>query len=149
MTSEPFRGIIPADRRYDTLHDMWVLREGDAVVIGTTAFGLHLSGKIIAFTAKPRGAEVVAGRGLGTVESAKTVLAVHAPVSLVLEVANEAAEERPQLINDDPYGAGWMVRGRPLAWDAQVPALVDAATYAAHVRVIDRGADVGVAEGGT
>lgn len=54
MAKEPFRGTIPADRRYDTRHDMWVRRDGDSVEIGATAFGIHLAGKVIAFTAKPR-----------------------------------------------------------------------------------------------
>lgn len=142
MAKEPFRGTIPADRRYDTRHDMWVRSEGDAVVIGATAFGIHMAGKVIAFTAKPRGAEVALGRGLGTIESAKTVIAVHAPISFVLEEGNEAAEERPQVINDDPYGAGWMARGRALAWDAEAAGLVDGVAYAAHVRAMDPGAEV-------
>jgi glycine cleavage system H protein len=112
---------------------MWLRQEGQEVVIGATAFGMFLAGRVIAFTAKPVGAEVARERGLGTVESQKTVLAVHAPISFVLTAGNEAAEENPQLINDDPYGAGWMVRGRPLAWEAEARELVDAATYRAHV----------------
>lgn len=139
---EPFRGTIPAGLRYDTHHDMWVRRDGDDVVVGATAFGIYLAGKVIAFTAKPRGAEVARGRGLGTIESAKTVIAVHAPLAFVLAEGNETAEERPQLINDDPYGAGWMARGRPLAWDLDSAQLVDAAAYAAHVRAMDPGAEV-------
>ena len=142
MAPAAFRGAVPAGLLYDTRHDMWVRRDGDEVVVGATAFGLFLSGKVIAFTAKPKGAEVTAGRGLGTVESSKTVIAVHAPLSFVLDAPNELAEERPQLINDDPYGAGWMARGRPLAWERESAQLVDAATYATHVRAMDPGAVV-------
>ena len=116
MSRESFRGAVPNGPLYDTEYDMWVRRDGPEVVVGATAFGLHRAGQIIAFTAKPKGAEVARGRGLGTVESAKTVIAVHAPISFVIDAANEVAEERPQLINDDPHGAGWMARGRPLAW---------------------------------
>jgi glycine cleavage system H protein len=137
-----FRGHLPADRLYDTRYDMWVKREGDAVIIGATGFGIHLAGTVIAFTAKPRGAEVDCGRGLGTVECAKTVIAVHAPISFVLDAANEAAEEQPQRVNDDPYGAGWMVRGRPLAWEVESARLVDVARYAEHVRTMDPGAEI-------
>ena len=85
---------------------------GESVAIGATSFGLFLSGELIAFTAKPQGAEVGLGRGIGTLECSKTVLAVHSPISLRLEETNEAAEEHPRIINQDPYGAGWMVRGR-------------------------------------
>lgn len=142
MASQPFHGILRTDRRYDTRYDMWVKGDGTQVLIGATAFGLHIAGKIIAFTAKPRGAEVMLGRGLGTVESAKTVIAVHAPLSFRLDEANEIAEERPQLINDAPYDTGWMVRGRPLAWDDEHEQLIDAASYLAHIRAMDPDAQV-------
>ncbi|KAF0163795.1 MAG: glycine cleavage H-protein [Rhodocyclaceae bacterium] len=137
MSRSPFRGAVPDGLLYDTAHDMWVRCEGEQVVIGATAFGIFLAGEIIAFTAKPKGAEVALGRGLGTVECAKTVLAVHAPLSFVLLDANEDAEERPAILNRDPYEAGWMVRGRPLAWEVERGELVDAAGYRAHVRRIE------------
>jgi glycine cleavage system H protein len=137
MSRAPFRGAVADGLLYDTEHDMWVRREGAEVVVGASAFGIFLAGEIIAFTAKPKGAEVDRGRGLGTVECAKTVLAVHAPLSFVLLEANESAEERPALINREPYGAGWMVRGRPTAWEAECGRLVDAAGYRAHVRRIE------------
>jgi len=142
MARETFVGAVPDDRLYDTRHDMWVLGDGERVIVGATAFGLFLAGRIIAFTAKPRGAEVALGRGLGTVESSKTVVAIHSPLSLVVDEINEAAENQPRLVNDDPYGTGWMVRGRPLAWQAECAALVDAAAYAAHVRAMEPGAVV-------
>ncbi|MFA5123730.1 glycine cleavage system protein H [Zavarzinia sp.] len=142
MTRSPFRGAVPDGLLYDTNHDMWVRREGEQVVIGATAFGIFLAGEIIAFTAKPKGADVELGRGLGTVECAKTVLAVHAPVSFVLLEANEDAEERPAVLNRDPYQAGWMVRGRPSAWEAERGGLVDAAAYRAHIHRIEPAAEL-------
>jgi len=141
MSRTPFRGAVPDGLLYDTAHDMWMRREGADVVIGATAFGIFLAGEIIAFTAKPKGAEVALGRGLGTVECAKTVLAVHAPISFTLLEANEAAEARPAIFNRDPYGAGWMVRGRPTAWEAESARLADAAAYRAHVRRIEPAAE--------
>ena len=135
--SPPFRGAVPHGPLYHPQYDMWVRREGAEVVIGASAFGIFLAGEIIGFTAKPKGAEVALGRGLGTVECAKTVLAVHAPLSLVLLEANEAAEEGPATINRDPYHAGWMVRGRPLAWEVEHGRLLDAAAYRAHIRRVE------------
>jgi glycine cleavage system H protein len=137
MATETFKGKVPDGLLYDTRYDMWVRREGNEVVVGATSFGLHLAGEVIAFTPKPTGAEVAAGRGLGTVESAKTVLAVHSPVAFRLDTPNGAAEERPELINRDPYGEGWMARGAPLDWDADAARLVDAAAYIAHIRAIE------------
>ena len=137
MGHSAFRGAVPDGLLYDAASDTWLRREGDDVVIGATTLGIFLAGEIIAFTGKPKGAGVERTRGLGTVECAKTVLAVHAPVSFVLLEANEAAEERPAVINRDPYGAGWMVRGRPTAWEAECGLLTDAAGYRAHVRRIE------------
>ena len=142
MGRTPFRGTVPDGLLYDMDHDMWVRREGEEVVIGASAFGIFLAGEIIAFTAKPKGAEVVRGRGLGTVECAKTVLAVHAPLSFVLTEANEAAEEAPAVLNRDSYVGGWMVRGRPTAWEAERARLVDAANYRAHIRRIEPEAEI-------
>ncbi len=142
MATDIFRGSVPANLLYDTRYDMWVRREGGEVVVGATSFGLHLAGEVIAFTAKPKGAEVAAGRGLGIVESAKTVLAVHSPVAFRLDMPNEQAEERPDLINRDPYGAGWMARGAPLDWERDVARLADASAYVAHIRAIEPAAEI-------
>ena len=130
--AEPYAGYVPADRWYDLDTDMWVRREADGTVtVGATSFGLWRCGEVIAFTAKPRGAEVEARRGLGTIESAKTVLAVRAPIGLRQLVGNEEAEEQPRLINIDPYGAGWMARGEPSDWAVDAAHLVDAQAYRA------------------
>lgn len=108
MATETYKGSVPAHLLYDTQHDMWVRREGGEVVIGATSFGLHLAGEVIAFTAKPTGAEVAAGRGLGTVESAKTVLAVHSPVAFRLDTPNEAPRSGPTSSTAIPTApAGW------------------------------------------
>ncbi len=145
MPREPFSGFVCADRLYDPATDMWVRREEDGTVtIGATAFGLWLAGEVIAFTCKPRGAEIEAGRGLGTVESAKTVLSVRSPLALRLIRGNDAAEERPALIDQDPYGAGWMAQGEATNWEADRARLVDAAAYRAHCLGLEPGATVDV-----
>lgn len=140
MSEPPFCGRVPHDRLYDASLDMWVKLEGGLIRIGTTAFGAHLAGKIVAFTAKPRGARVEVGRGLGTVECAKTVLAVRAPVSFELIEANEMAEEQGERVGLDPYGTGWMVLGRPTDWAANSGRLVSAAAYREHVLQLEPGA---------
>lgn len=136
MPRETFHGAVPDDCLYDPCHDMWVRHDGDALLIGITSFGVFLAGEIIAFTGKPAGAEVDVGRGLGTVESAKTVHAVHAPVAFSLLAVNEALEERPAAINRDPYRA-WLVRARPADWARDSARLVDAATYRAHILALE------------
>ena len=77
MAHQPFSGTIPKDRLYCPRYDMWVQElDNGEVLIGATSFGIFLAGEIVAFTAKPKGAEVEYGRGMGTVECRKTVLAV-------------------------------------------------------------------------
>ena len=138
MAHTPFSGSIPDDRLYCPRYDMWVqASDNGEVLIGATSFGIFLAGEIIAFTAKPKGAEVELGRGMGTVECRKTVLAVHAPISFVLLEGNEAAEERPSLVNKAPYGAGWMARTRPTHWAEDSATLVDANAYRAHILKIE------------
>lgn len=136
MALERFCGHIPDDLLYDTSHDMWIRITNGTVLIGATSFGIHLAGEIIAFTAKPEGAKVERGRGLGTIECAKTVLAVHAPISFTLAEGNGRLEEHPTQLNHDPYSA-WMVRGLPTNRAAEFSFLVDAATYRAHVRTLE------------
>jgi glycine cleavage system H protein len=136
MAHKPFSGSVPDGFLYDTRYDMWVQKEGDAIRVGITSFGVFLAGEIIAFTGKPKGAEVTYGRGLGTVESAKTVLAVHAPCSFTLIEVNEALEERPRPINSEPYAA-WLILGTPTDWAQDVARMVDAATYRTHILSVE------------
>lgn len=138
MAHTPFSGTIPEDRLYCPQHDMWVQLDANGEVrIGATAFGIFLAGEIIAFTSKPKGAEVARHRGMGTVECRKTVLALHAPISFVLLEGNDDAEEQPRRVNDDPYGSGWMARARPTDWAAEQGTLLDAAAYRAHILTIE------------
>lgn len=117
---------------------MWVQETGNGeVLIGASSFGVFLAGEIIAFTCKPKGAEVDIGRGMGTVECRKTVLAVHAPISFKLLAGNEDAEDHPEQVNAEPYGSGWMARAAPTRWAEEKPLLIDAAAYRQHILQIE------------
>ena len=138
MAQPIFHGNIPDDRLYCPRYDMWVqeITTGE-LRIGATNFGIFLAGQVIAFTAKPNGAEVEIGRGMGTIESSKTVLAVHAPLSFILLEGNEAAEEQPKLVDTAPYASGWMARVRPSRWAEEKATLIDAAAYRRHILRIE------------
>ena len=144
MPHTPFQGEIPDDRLYCPRTNMWVqpTASGD-VLIGASRFGLFLAGNLIAFTSKPKGAEVARGRGMGTVESRKTVIAIHAPISYLLLAGNDDAEEKPRLIEQDPYGAGWMARAQPLDWATEHTELLSAADYRAHILTLEPEATFG------
>ena len=135
---DSFCGAIPDDRLYDPKFDMWVRHDADGyVTLGATAFGLFLAGEIIMFTGKPRGAEVARGRGIGTVETGKTVLAVHAPISVVNLQCNDAAEDQPRIINKFPYDEGWLAKAHAASWLSELSLLVDAAAYRQHILSIN------------
>lgn len=133
MAHQAFKGSIPDDRLYCPRYDMWIMAHEGDWLIGASSFGLFLAGEVIAFTAKPKGAEVNLGRGLGTIECRKTVLAVHSPISFILLEGNESIEERPALLNKDPYQQGWMIRARATRWEQERHDLIDAEAYRAHI----------------
>ncbi|MBK9521332.1 MAG: glycine cleavage system protein H [Rhodocyclaceae bacterium] len=134
MPRQAFIGKIPEPLLYDPEYDMWIKQSGDEVFIGATSYGIFLAGEIVAFTSKPNGAECTFGRGIATVECAKTVLAVHAPLSIIILEGNERLEASPTILNHDPYDEAWMVRGRPIAWELEHTRLVDANVYRSHIQ---------------
>lgn len=137
MPHQAFAGRIPSDRLYCRETDMWVFEQNGEVLLGASAFGLHLAGEVIAFTSKPDHAEILRGKGMATIECHKTVIAVHAPISFRLICGNAAAEERPGLIGTDPYAAGWMARGSPTDWAREGALLCRAEEYIRHIQTID------------
>src|SRR5262247_3973344 len=106
MESAPFRGRIPEALLYHPAYDVWVRQDGDEIVIGATSYGAYFAGEILAFTPKRVGVEIEIEKSIGVVEVAKTMVAIHAPLSLRLTATNEGAVGKPELINLDPYGEG-------------------------------------------
>lgn len=120
---------IPQDLRYTEEHE-WVRRDGDAIVIGITWYAQEQLGDVVYVDLPGAGAQVDNGQPFGEVESTKSVSDLYAPASGTVTERNEALEERPELINSDPYGEGWMVRmdvGDP----SELDALLDAEAYRA------------------
>ena len=101
-------GQIPSDLKYTSDHE-WTRLEGDLVRIGITDFAQEQLGDVVYVDLPAPGAEVSAGQALGEVESHKSVSDLFAPVSGTVEERNEELEDRPELINQDPYGEGWLV----------------------------------------
>ena len=116
---------IPEDLRYTEEHE-WVRVEGDEVVVGITDHAQDALTDIVYVELPEVGTSVMAGDGFGSVESVKSVSEIFAPLSGELSSVNEALEDAPELINDDPYGTGWIVRMR-LADNEVLGDLLDAA----------------------
>jgi glycine cleavage system H protein len=102
---------FPEDRRYHADYNVWLQRaEAGAVTLGATSFGAALAVEFFAFTPKAVGTVVEAGKAVGLLELAKTVVSVRSPIAGRIVEVNAAAVVRPSMISDDPYGAGWLVR---------------------------------------
>jgi len=120
---------IPEDLRYTEEHE-WVRLEGDEVVVGITDHAQDALTDIVYVELPEVGTSVSAGDGFGSVESVKSVSEIFAPLSGELSAVNEALEDAPELINDDPYGTGWIVRMR-LEDNGVLGDLLDAGGYRA------------------
>ena len=120
---------IPEDLRYTEEHE-WVRVDGDEVVVGITDYAQDALTDIVYVELPEVGTCVSAGDGFGSVESVKSVSEIFAPLSGELSGVNDTLEDAPELINDDPYGTGWIVRMR-LADNEVLGDLLDAAGYRA------------------
>ncbi len=119
------------DRRYSTEHE-WVRVEGDVGWVGITEYAQNELGDVVFVELPEVGAAFEAGEELGTIESVKAVSSIYAPLAgLVVEV-NAALADKPETVNQDPHGAGWLVKLR-LSAPAQLESLLSAGDYQRHI----------------
>ena len=121
----------PDDLRYHREHD-WVRLDGDEAEFGITWFAQDALGEVVYFEPPSVGDEITADTPYGELESVKAVSDVIAPLTGEVTAVNEAVVETPDLVNTDPYGAGWLVRVR-LRDVAAADALMNAETYRASL----------------
>lgn len=122
---------FPSNLRYTQDHE-WISLEGNIATVGITDFAQSELGDIVYVDINTVGNTLKAQEVFGTVEAVKTVSDLFLPIEgTVLEV-NPILEKQPELVNNDPYGQGWMVKVT-VANPADVEALMDAAAYAGLV----------------
>jgi len=119
--------MVPPELRYTTDHE-WVRVDGDTATIGITDFAAQQLGDVVFVDLPPAGTKLEQFGTFGVVESVKAVSDLYAPVTGEVREANQDLSAKPELINSDPYGAGWMIRVA-IANAAQVESLLDAAAY--------------------
>ena len=122
---------IPDDLRYTAEHE-WVRVEGSTARVGITDFAQDSLGDVVLVQLPDIGLDVVAGASVSEIESTKSVSDIYAPVTGVVGAVNDALADRPELVNESPYGDGWMFEIE-LADAAELDALLDAATYRARI----------------
>ena len=122
---------VPDSLQYTKDHE-WVRREGDLVVVGITDFAQSELGDIVFVELPQKGAALTAGKEFGTVESVKAVSELFAPASGTVAEVNGALAEKPDAVNRDPYGDGWMIR-ITMADPKEVDGLMTAAQYRKYI----------------
>jgi glycine cleavage system H protein len=122
---------IPAELKYTKDHE-WVKLEGDVATIGITEFAQSELGDIVYVEIDSIGETLAQEEVFGSVEAVKTVSDLFLPMSGEIIEFNDALESNPELVNSDPYGAGWMVKVR-VSDASQFDGLLDAAAYANEI----------------
>lgn len=131
---------FPEDVLYDTDEDVWVrIDPEDVVTIGVTSVLSALAGKLLSVKLRPVGVELQRGRSLRTIESARFVGAVRTPITGTLLETNPAIALRPKLVNDSPYGEGWIAKIRPHSLKEELGYLGDvrSSVRAFRARIMD------------
>lgn len=124
--------MYPDELKYTTEHE-WVRQPGEAdgsIRIGITHYAQDALGDIVYVSLPEVGTDVEAGTTCGELESTKSVSDVYAPVSGQVVARNDALDATPELVNNDPYGGGWLFEVVP-SDPAQLGGLLDAAAYQA------------------
>ena len=124
---------IPADLKYTKDHE-WAKVDGNKITVGIKAFAVEQLGDITLVNLDAKvGDEVAAGKAFGTIESVKTLSDLFAPLSGKILEVNKELDAKPELVNEDAYGKGWMVvieASDPRA----IEQLLDEKAYEAHVK---------------
>jgi len=120
---------IPQELYYSKEHE-WCRVEGDVAVIGITDFAQGELGDVVFLEFPEVGDTLSAGDEFGTIEAVKAVAELYAPISGEVTEINEAAVDAPETVNEDPYGAGWMIKIQ-MSDSSEVENLLDAAAYEA------------------
>ncbi len=122
---------FPTNVKYTKEHE-WIRVEGDVAYVGITDYAQEQLGDIVFVDIQTVGETLEAGETFGTIEVVKTISDLFLPVAGEVLEQNETLEEQPELVNQDPYGKGWLIKIKPAA-DANFSELLDAEAYQALV----------------
>ncbi len=117
----------PDDLYYERDAHLWLRAESDRVTIGLDALGQESMGDMAYVSIEPAGREARRGEPIGSLEAAKMVAPLLAPISGKIVAWNDALARRPHLVNERPYGEGWLVVLEPTRWAEEAAALVSGA----------------------
>ena len=127
----------PSDRRYTKQHE-WVRLDDGAAIAGITAFAQEQLGDIVYFDLPEPGAQVKQHAKMGEVESVKTVSDLYAPLSGEVVELNQKTADTPEVVNEDPYGEGWLLKLKP-SDPSEMDSLLSAEGYDALIAEAEGG----------
>ncbi len=119
---------VPEDLKYSKEHE-WVRPDSEGLVVGITDYAQDSLGEIVYVELPEEGSQVARGEPFGVVESTKAVSDLYAPVSGTVGEVNDTLLDNPELINEDPYEDGWLIR-ITMSDESELGKLMDAAGYA-------------------
>ena len=122
---------FPTNVKYTKEHE-WIRLEGDVAYVGITDYAQEQLGDIVFVDIPTEGATLAADEVFGTIEVVKTISDLFLPVTGEILEQNEALADQPELVNQDPYGEGWLIKIKPTA-DADFDSLLDAEAYKALI----------------
>lgn len=122
---------IPANLKYTKEHE-WVAIEGDVATVGITDFAQSELGDIVFVEIESLGQTIARDEVFGTVEAVKTVSDLFMPLSGEVTAKNDELDNTPEVLNSDPYGAGWMIKIK-LSDTNEIDELMSADDYKAHI----------------
>lgn len=122
---------FPEDLKYTKEHE-WVRVEGDIATVGITAYAASELGDIVYVDIEKLDEQLDENEVFGSVEAVKTVSDLFMPLAGEVVEANEALEDQPELVNEEPYGEGWMIKIK-LSDPSQVDGLLSAEAYKAEI----------------
>lgn len=122
---------FPENLKYTKEHE-WIRLEGDVAFVGITDYAQDQLGDIVFVDIPTEGETLAADEVFGTIEVVKTISDLFLPVGGEIVEQNELLADQPELVNQDPYGEGWLVKLKPDA-DANFDELLDAAAYKALI----------------
>ena len=122
---------FPTNVKYTKEHE-WIRLEGDVAYVGITDYAQEQLGDIVFVDIPTEGETLAADEVFGTIEVVKTISGLFLPVAGEILEQNEALADQPELVNQDPYGEGWLIKIKPTA-DADFDSLLDAEAYKALI----------------
>lgn len=123
--------MYPENLKYSTEHE-WVKADGDIATIGISHYAQDSLGDVVYVELPPAGKTIGAMDNIGVVESVKTVSTLYSPVAGEVLETNKELQEKPALVNEDPYGKGWMLKIK-MSNPADLDKLLSSADYQAQL----------------